>query len=646
MKSIGRSSKFPNKTLILDIFGLLSILVIQILFTYDRGMHDIHEHLLTYAAQAADGGYRIFLGQMPFKDFHFSMGATLFYLQALFFFILGGFYWKAVALHVTVMGAIATILVFLILRLYLRSASALFFAGITAITFYMPRAYPYSDETAFIFYLMALALFSLAYRHGHKLNAVTILGLSAVSGLAITASVFSKHNIGLAASAFTALLWLFIALRNGDKFTDRAKRFIVFLSSFLLSMLFLIIYFDIHGDFSADMLNTAGQLNRVVRLLPNEALKIWLSCDYGKIIMLVYFSIVGLAAGSSYLLNLPLKEILRDRGLAGSIISLTAVSYISHQTSESGSYNGLALFSLLLGLLYAMLTDLKNSYNNLKVENRRFSNICLITCLLALFIYILWWLTYQDPYFGSRLLRVDKLFLSVMLEIAVFFLALGLIYRKFIRTPFLSSKRIFTGCKIYVLLLAISLVYYYDITNDVKIKDAINQMLFKQRWLVQFNNIPALKDMYAEKKMVKSIEELYSWFKPKLEENPTLKNGSGIYIFPAGQSLYGILGLESFKGVHMVLDYKHVFSNSATWADMSSVSIVSLIGSDPDTDVIVKASPKYIVMYSADKIDLDRMHLPKLKKILTEDYTLPVQIGEFLIYQLHDNKGLNQAGKV
>jgi hypothetical protein len=138
--------------------------------------------------------------------------------------------------------------------------------------------------------------------------------------------------------------------------------------------------------------------------------------------------------------------------------------------------------------------------------------------------------------------------------------------------------------------------------------------------LVEFKNIPALDGVWGEKKIVEAVEGIVSWFHPKFIESPTLKDGTEIYIFPQGQSLYGILGVESFRGVNLWLHYDVTFKQP-----------------DPDTNAIIKENPEYIIMYSADK-DI-YLPIPKLRELLQENYALAVKIGDFLIFQRVVNKG-------
>jgi len=623
---------WKNKTLIWEAAGLFSILIVEIIFTYNRVLYGVDFALISLPAE---GGYRIFSGQMPFRDFHTPAGLPLFYILAGFFHMLGGFSFKAVALYSAVMGAVGTVAVFMILRLYLGGIASLGFAGVAAFTLFMPRPHPWLDETAILFYILALTAFSFAYKYRDKFSSGKIILLAAVSGLALTASIFEKYNIGLTALVFTAPLWFLVYSGKNASMIERAKGFGICLLSALFSSILLIVYFAGKGTFAADISQSTGMLPRLLVLLPNIAIKEWLLRDWGRIVFVVYVTVAALFAGFSYILKLNSREIFKERGIIGVIISLMLVSYIAHLTSESGGINAFALFSLLLGLLYVMLSKFKDVYNDTELEHKRLSNFCLFTGFIALSIFLLWWVTYLTDFADivklkgaaspGRTKAADIPFLAVMLITAVILLVSGYLYRKTPKKNPYSIKNIFVGSMIFIIVLALSPIIYFEYAGGV-CKTAIARLLipFRKAELMQqveFRNIPALKGVYSDKKTVKNIEELVSWFQPKIDAEPSLKKGTEIYVFPHGTSLYGILGVESFRDAYLWLSYKLTFNQL-----------------DPDTDEIIRKSPKFIIMYNyASPFDpfkrLSLMPMPKLQKILLEDYILASQFGDFLVFQ-------------
>lgn len=635
-----RLKAYQNKVLTWEMVGLVSILIIEIILTYNRVLYGIDFALISLPAE---GGYRIFSGQVPSRDFYTPSGFTFFYILAGFFHMFGGFTFKAVALYSAVMGAIATVAVFMILRLYLGAIASLFFAGVTALTFYMPRRHPWLDETAVLFYVLALASFIFAYRYRDKLSHIKITSLAALCGLLITASIFQKHNIGLTAMVFTAPLWLFISFGKSDNLIARAKGFGICLLSTLLSVLILVGYFESKGHFFTDITQSTGMLHRLLILLPNVAVKEWLLRDWGRIVFVVYLTVITLFAGTVYLLKLNLKEILKEGGIAGAVISLMVVSYVGHLTSESGGITAFSLFSVLLGLLCVVLLKLKDSASlYVKVERRRLSNFCFAAGIIALTVFLMWWVTYLIDFADIVLQKgasspgrtkvADRPFLTVIMILAVILFVSGFLYRKADKSSLSSTKNIFIGSMIFVVLLSLFPVIYFEYAGG-PYRTAMARLfmpVLKNTGLVEnveFENIPALKGVYADRKLVQDIDGLVSWLRPKIDSDPSLKNGGGIYVFPHGTSLYGILGVESFRNVYLWLSYKLTFNKL-----------------DPDTDEIIKKSPEFIVIYNYwnplgpfEKLS----KMPKLRKILQEDYSLAVQFGDFFVFQ----KNFKQTGE-
>lgn len=632
MKYSLQDNTWRNKALFWEAVGLISILALEIILTYNRVLYGVE---LANISMPSDGAYRIFLGQVPSRDFHTPAGFTLFYTLAGFFYSFGGFSFKAIAAYSAVMGAIGTIAVFLSLRLYLNRMASLCFAGITALTLFMPRSHPWKDEPAVLFYLLSLTAFIIAYKYRDKLSSFKAACLAALSGLALTASIFSKHNTGLTAFAFTAPLWLFVSSGKKENVINRIWGFGICLFSTALSTLFLIAYFESKGSFFSDISQSSGVMDRLLALMPHAAIKEWLIRDWGRIVFVVYVTVVTLFIGYSYLLKLNLKKIFKERGLAGTIISLTVVSYIGHLTSESGALPAFEMFSLLLGLLYIMISQLKDSPNYVEVDRRRLSNFCLFTGAVAMITFILWWVTYLIGFpdiamklhlatSTGRSKAADMLFLTVMLMVAVILFTSWFLCRKADKLSFSSTKNVFTGTKLFIILLAISPILYFEYAASVY-KTAMTRLLvpvLKNTGLVkqvEFKNIPALNGAYADKQTVHDIEGLVAWLRPKLDVDTALKKGTGIYVLPHCTALYGILGVESFKNAYLWLSYGLTFNQP-----------------DPDTDEIIKKSPKFIILddYGNPNDPFKSLiWMPKLQKILQEDYAVVAKFGSFTVFQ-------------
>lgn len=106
-----------------------------------------------------DGAWRIYSGQIPYKDFSMPHTPLLFYLQALFFSLFGATLFSAVT-HAAIFNLIATGITYAGVRRYLPISRgwALGASLITAVWFYAPMSWPWFETLGYLFLLMALLL--------------------------------------------------------------------------------------------------------------------------------------------------------------------------------------------------------------------------------------------------------------------------------------------------------------------------------------------------------------------------------------------------------------------------------------------------------------------------------------------------------
>jgi hypothetical protein len=147
-----------------------------------------------------DGGYRIAIGQVPYRDFFIPNGPVSLSLQALFFKLFGIDYGTYI-LHAAVVNAAAALLAFLWVRRLFPEARlhAYLAAVLTAFWFYPPFGTPWFEQTAFFFHFISMAFLVAAWRR----PAVDGRGylLLVAAGMAGGLSFLSKQNAGLLAVA-------------------------------------------------------------------------------------------------------------------------------------------------------------------------------------------------------------------------------------------------------------------------------------------------------------------------------------------------------------------------------------------------------------------------------------------------------------
>ncbi|MFL2887706.1 MAG: glycosyltransferase family 39 protein [Pelagibacteraceae bacterium] len=152
---------FSNKEFLMIIFLILfSILFNQ--YYGSRGVfpHDSFSHFET--------GYRILLGEFPFKDYWVVSGPFIDYLQGLFFLILGT-NWQSYVFHASVINCLVTVATFILLRNFNLN---IFYSFIYSIFFsilaYPSSGTPFVDHHSTFFSLLGIYALILGIKNNKK----------------------------------------------------------------------------------------------------------------------------------------------------------------------------------------------------------------------------------------------------------------------------------------------------------------------------------------------------------------------------------------------------------------------------------------------------------------------------------------------
>ena len=139
-----------------------------------------------------DGAWRVYQGQVPYRDFVMPFGPITFWLQALMFRGFGVDF-STLVLSAAALSVIATLVVVrLIWRLTSGSAGWSLLGGLlTAVWYQAPFGIPWMEQTAFLFDLFALLLVVEA-RFAGQYGVVCFV----LAGAASTCAVLSKQNAG------------------------------------------------------------------------------------------------------------------------------------------------------------------------------------------------------------------------------------------------------------------------------------------------------------------------------------------------------------------------------------------------------------------------------------------------------------------
>jgi 4-amino-4-deoxy-L-arabinose transferase-like glycosyltransferase len=192
--------------------GLLSLALLAIALVLESGKRGF---LAADQSIVFDGGYRVFLGQVPYRDFFIPTGPMVFWLQGAFFHIFGVTY-RTYILHAALVNAAASLLAFWWVRTIYPGAFAHAFlaAVLTAFWFYPPFGTPWFEQTAFFFHFCSMVLLVRALADGDpdwREPLLTQRGywMLAAAGFAACLSFLSKQNAGLlAVAAGLGVLWL------------------------------------------------------------------------------------------------------------------------------------------------------------------------------------------------------------------------------------------------------------------------------------------------------------------------------------------------------------------------------------------------------------------------------------------------------
>jgi len=187
------SFKISLSSAIIEKILLIFLLIFSYYITFkagERGFFAFDQSIVF------DGGFRIFSGQIPYKDFLIPFGPIVFCIQAVFFKIFGVNYF-AYIFAAAFINLLATFLSYwLITILYPdRRYFGLISGLLTAVWFYPPFGTPWPDQTSFFFFLSGL--FFIIYAILKELNPKLRLLIIFCSGVLIFLAFCSKQNVGL-----------------------------------------------------------------------------------------------------------------------------------------------------------------------------------------------------------------------------------------------------------------------------------------------------------------------------------------------------------------------------------------------------------------------------------------------------------------
>jgi len=116
-----------------------------------------------------DTGFRILLGEHPFKNYWIVSGPIVDYLQAIFFYIFG-VSWQSYVLHASIINAIISVATFLILLNFkLNLYFSFFYSLLFSILAYPTSGTPFVDHHSAFFSLLGIYSLILGIKHDKKI---------------------------------------------------------------------------------------------------------------------------------------------------------------------------------------------------------------------------------------------------------------------------------------------------------------------------------------------------------------------------------------------------------------------------------------------------------------------------------------------
>jgi hypothetical protein len=567
-------------------------------------------------AIAMDGGYRVWCGQLPYRDFHIPTGPVRHYAMALCFLVTGGFSWSAAILGAGLIGSTAAVLVYYVLRTCCGRLHAVLIATLTVLTFNLPAAFPWFDHLAFLWVLVSLTAV-VAVQAATSERRIALGAIA--SGVALTLAVMTKQNIGGAALVPVVLVWLAVPL-PGRTFPANCRAAAWCAGAAGLSAVALIAFFEWHGDFLHDFFRAGSQVNRLqsglallgANLLAGPqatTLDVWML--FGMVPYLLVVRLCGVQLT-------PHRRTLVL--LAGACLMVTTIGRCTGSAPQAWFS---ALVPLALGLLAGLVRGPDPGHVTVPVPAlvaRALAvpaAMAVIWCGTAALVVMQWsrlgWeldLTRAD--FDSSYDGIFNLALALFFLVhAVRLVAAG----RGVRLGLPSVART-------LLLFAAAMLAAYFVVYDVQ----------RLGWsftpacrgpAVPFTKIPALAGCEGRPEQVADFEELYEWWQSQRSRYPRWRDGQDLYILPTSQQFYGILGVESFRNVRL-------------WYDPN----LTYLGKDPDTDQVEAALPALIIM-PRDGRPYQFMfwttasflrEVPRLQRLLRERFEVVATLQGFTIW--------------
>lgn len=156
-----------------------------------------------------DASWRVLTGQKPYIDFQFLSGPIHLYMNALFFLFFG-FGKSAILAHLITVNSIVIVSTFLAARRFLPLLPTFLCTLLSSICFYGPISFPWYDQSAQLWGIIALTVLILKLPLEDPKNACRI---GFLTGILTVLSFMTKSNLGAGYGAIFFLTFLCVRTR-------------------------------------------------------------------------------------------------------------------------------------------------------------------------------------------------------------------------------------------------------------------------------------------------------------------------------------------------------------------------------------------------------------------------------------------------
>tara|TARA_B100001123_G_scaffold133061_1_gene154192 strand:+ start:1044 stop:2612 length:1569 start_codon:yes stop_codon:yes gene_type:complete len=297
-----------------------------------------------------DTGFRILLGEYPFKDYWVISGPFVDYLQSIFFYLFG-VNWQAYVLHASVINILVALATFFVLRNFNLNIYFSFFYSLSlAVLAYPSSGTPFVDHHSAFFSLMSMYLLILGIKSENKFYWIL---LPIFFGFAF----FSKQ----VPSSYIILFSIFILL-----IYSTATRKIYWIKHSLLGSIIFILILFIVGNLNA--ISFSSFLNQYIlypQTLGDERYDL-LNIDFKNTIF--HFKYIYLGIAIFFYINF--KKIISDKNYIKNnnfyyflIIFFLMISMILHQLLTRNQTFIFFLIPILIGFSHISLKQSKMNSN-------------------------------------------------------------------------------------------------------------------------------------------------------------------------------------------------------------------------------------------------------------------------------------------